>query len=129
MDESTEYANTVVSRVEELRSEEGHRPMSDRERDRLARTTADLHQRASQYAAAANSTDPENALRGFQPDFIRRVQAYYRDEWYDLTSQVQYLQILRGVSLTSVTAEHAARMNQFYDQLTLWAVEACARPV
>lgn len=116
---------SVIRGINSDRIGAGYRPMSTRGQDLLRATTANILANLNIFAES-QGLDP-----GFRQSFIREVQSYFRDEWYTVDTQIEYLQRLRDKTLESIViTDHDALHNvlNYFDSLTLMVVEACRRP-
>src|SRR6185436_7536396 len=87
-------ASKIVARFNDSRKQRGYREMSVRESDRLRTTTQWLVRTALTYRDSVDEA--------FELQFTDEVQAYVRDEWYGLRTQIEYLQILRTEMLAAL---------------------------
>ena len=119
MTTSENIAARIVDAFNERRRQRNYREMSAREAERLRVTSTWL---------------ADTALKGqpvhdeFDTEFIDQVQSYYRDEWYGLHTQIEYLQLLRREILAVLDDRGRPAAEDVFDHLMLLAVKACRRP-
>jgi len=111
----------AVAELGARRTRKGYRPMSEREKQRLQRTTEQVLGWLSDFERGGTHlpSTTANAIRAAS-------QRFYRDEWYQLDQQVEYLQVLRDVCYEASLAD-PPRLLSFFDALTGIVIEACRR--
>jgi predicted dehydrogenase len=115
----------VIDQINADRVAGGYRMMSERGQELLRQTTGRILEQLDAF-------DPRAPLdAGFRQGFMREVQSYYRDEWYTVDTQIEYLQKVRNGTLQTIAPGDAAALERtlrFFDTLTLLVVEALGRP-
>jgi predicted dehydrogenase len=113
-------ARRIVENFDAARQARRYRSMSVREVERLTKTTEWLLREASAFAGTMSEA--------LHLQITDEVQAYCREEWYGLRTQIEYLQMLRAESSKHLSGVDGDRLHAFIDTVTLIAIEACRRP-
>lgn len=109
----------IVEHFDASRQARQYRSMSAREVARLTKTTEWLIREAKAFSGTISDA--------LHLQITDEVQAYCREEWYGLRTQIEYLQILRSEAIRRLPA-FEERLSNFIDKVTLIAIEACRRP-
>jgi len=99
--------------------------MSDRELARLGATTDRILANLELYEAPPSGAIGDD----FRKWFVREVENYFQDEWYELDAQLQYLQLLRDSCLDTREAQHGSTRSviKFFDLLQMLAADVLRR--
>ena len=118
-------ATDVVDTLDARRLAHGHQHMSSRERSKLIRTTQYIIDRLDRHERGR--TLPAE----FRKELTDQAQSYYRDEWYEVDHQVDYVNRLRNHVIRSLDARGSVldTILDFFDTLTFLTMEACRRPL
>jgi predicted dehydrogenase len=111
----------LIRRLNENRKKSRFRDMSDRKERRLRGTARWLLDQA-RVCGRTGVISPEVERR-----VTAEAQSYFRDDWYDLAQQLEYLQLVRSLAEPANSRTRARRI-AFFDRVVLLASEACGRP-